>query len=39
VTARLVNPAGVPINQTEEEEEKEGMIEPPQLPQLPMFKK
>jgi len=39
VTARLVNPAGAPLNQTEEEEEKEGMIEPPVLPPVPMFKK
>ena len=39
VTARLVNPAGAPLNQTEEEEEKEGVIEPPVLPQLPMYKK
>jgi general secretion pathway protein D len=39
VTARLVNPAGQPLNQTEEEEEKEGMIEPPILPQIPLYKK
>jgi general secretion pathway protein D len=39
VTARLVNPAGVPVNQLEEDEEKEGIIEPPVLPQLPMYKK
>jgi general secretion pathway protein D len=39
VTARLVNPAGAPLNQTEEEEEKEGTIEPPMLPELPAFKK
>lgn len=39
VTARLVTPAGAPLNQTDEEEEKEGAIEPPQLPEVPMFKK
>jgi general secretion pathway protein D len=39
VTARLVNPAGAPLNQLEEEEEKEGIIEPPVLPQIPMYKK
>jgi general secretion pathway protein D len=39
VTARLVNPAGQPVNQTEEEEEREGMIEPPVLPQIPLYKK
>jgi general secretion pathway protein D len=39
VTARLVNPAGAPLNQTEEEEEKEGVIEPPVLPVLPAYKK
>jgi general secretion pathway protein D len=39
VTARLVNPAGVPINQQEEEEEKEGEIQPPELPRVPMYKK
>ncbi|MEY2440490.1 MAG: ral secretion pathway protein, partial [Verrucomicrobiota bacterium] len=39
VTARLVNPGGQPLNQTEEEEEKEGLIEPPVLPQVPMYKK
>lgn len=39
VTARLVTPGGQPVNQTEEEEEKEGMIEPPVLPQIPMYKK
>jgi type II secretory pathway component GspD/PulD (secretin)/tetratricopeptide (TPR) repeat protein len=37
VTARLVNPAGQPINATEEEEETEtvSQIEPPVLPQIP----
>src|SRR3984893_9271300 len=39
VTARLVNPAGQPVNQTEEEEEREGIIEPPVLPQEPFYKK
>jgi general secretion pathway protein D len=39
VTARLVNPAGAPLNPTEEEEEKEGIIEPPVLPELPAYKK
>ncbi len=39
VTARLVNPAGQPVNQTEEEEEKEGLIEPPVLPEMPEYKK
>ncbi len=42
VTARLVNPAGQPINPTEEEEESEAAvdtIEPPVLPQVPSYKK
>jgi general secretion pathway protein D len=39
VTARLVNPAGQPLNQTEEEEEKAELIEPPALPETPMYKK
>ncbi len=41
VTARLVNPAGQPINSTEEEEETETVtqIEPPVLPQVPYYKK
>ena len=39
VTARLVTPGGQPVNQTEEEEEKEGMIEPPVLPEVPLYKK
>ena len=39
VTARLVNPGGQPVNPTEEEEEKETAIEPPVLPQVPMYKK
>ena len=36
VTARLVNPAGQPVNQTEEQEE---MVEPPVLPEIPAYKK
>ncbi|PYK29754.1 MAG: type II and III secretion system protein, partial [Verrucomicrobia bacterium] len=36
VTARLVNPAGQPVNQVEEEEE---MVEPPTLPEIPAYKK
>jgi general secretion pathway protein D len=38
VTARLVNPAGQPINQTEEEEEQE-TVPPPVLPEVPYYKK
>jgi general secretion pathway protein D len=38
VTAKLVNPAGQPLNPTEEEEETE-LIEPPVLPEQPMYKK
>ena len=36
VTARLVNPAGQPVNQAEEEEE---MVEPPVLQTIPAYKK
>jgi type II secretory pathway component GspD/PulD (secretin)/tetratricopeptide (TPR) repeat protein len=36
VTARLVNPAGQPVNQAEEEEET---VEPPNLPEIPAYKK
>ncbi|MEY2546174.1 MAG: ral secretion pathway protein [Verrucomicrobiota bacterium] len=39
VTARLVTPGGLPFNNQEEEEEKEGSIEPPQLPEVPLYKK
>ena len=39
VTAHLVTPAGTPLNSTEEDEEKEGVIEPPVLPQIPYYKK
>jgi general secretion pathway protein D len=38
VTARLVTPGGLPVNQTEEEEETE-QIEPLTLPEVPMYKK
>src|SRR5437870_948235 len=38
VTARLVNPAGQPGNQTEEDEEKE-LAQPPVLPEVPLYKK
>jgi general secretion pathway protein D len=37
VTARLVNPAGQPVNQTEEEEEQE-TVQPPILPEIPAYK-
>jgi len=39
VTARLVNPAGQPLNQIEEEEEVPETIEPPVLPAIPAYKK
>jgi general secretion pathway protein D len=41
VTARLVNPAGQPLNSTEEEEEVEavGQLERPVLPKVPYYKK
>ena len=38
VTARLVNPAGQPLNQAEEEEEQDA-VQPPMLPETPMSKK
>jgi general secretion pathway protein D len=38
VTARLVNPAGQPVNQTEEEEEQE-TVQPPILPEIPAYRK
>jgi len=38
VTARLVNPAGQPLNQSEEEEDQDGLL-PPVLPETPMSKK
>jgi general secretion pathway protein D len=36
VTAHLVTPAGTPFNATEEDEE---LLQPPQLPEVPMYKK
>lgn len=36
VTAHLVTPAGTPLNSAEEEEE---LVQPPQLPEVPMYKK
>jgi general secretion pathway protein D len=36
VTAHLVTPAGTPFNATEEDEE---LLRPPQLPEVPMYKK
>jgi general secretion pathway protein D len=39
VTARLVNPGGQPVNSTEEVEESEDVVEPPILPEVPLYKK
>ena len=39
VTARLINPGGQPVNQTEEEEESESYVVPPELPAVPTYKK
>jgi type II secretory pathway component GspD/PulD (secretin)/tetratricopeptide (TPR) repeat protein len=41
VTARLVNPAGQPINQPgdEEEEQEQEAVTPPSLPEYPTYKK
>jgi general secretion pathway protein D len=39
VTARLINPGGQPVNSTEELEESEDFIEPPILPEVPLYKK
>jgi general secretion pathway protein D len=39
VTAKLVNPAGQPLNPSEEEEESESVVEPPVLPEQPTYKK
>ena len=36
VTAHLVTPAGTPFNSTDEEEE---LVQPPKLPEVPMYKK
>ncbi len=36
VTAHMVTPAGTPLNATEEDEE---LAQPPQLPEVPMYKK
>ena len=38
VTARLVNPGGQPVNAVEEVEESQ-LIEPPILPEVPLYKK
>ncbi len=37
VTARLVTPGGLPLNPSEEEEE--GLLQPPVLPEVPAYKK
>jgi general secretion pathway protein D len=37
VTARLISPGGLPVNPTEEEEE--GLLQPPVLPEIPAYKK
>lgn len=37
VTARLITPGGLPVNPTEEEEE--GLLQPPVLPEIPAYKK
>jgi hypothetical protein len=39
VTARLINPGGQPLNSNEELEETEDVIEPPILPEVPLYKK
>ena len=39
VTARLLTPGGQPVNSTEETEEIEELLEPPVLPEVPMYKK
>ncbi|MGZ5537763.1 MAG: type II secretion system protein GspD, partial [Chthoniobacterales bacterium] len=39
VTARLITPGGQLVNQTEEQEEADDIVEPPQLPPVPMYKK
>ena len=37
VTARLITPGGLPVNPGEEEEE--GLLQPPVLPEIPAYKK
>jgi len=37
VTARLITPGGLPLNPSEEEEE--GLLQPPALPEVPAYKK
>ena len=37
VTAHLITPGGLPVNPTEEEEE--GLLQPPVLPEVPAYKK
>lgn len=39
VTAHLITPGGQLLNQTEEQEEADDVVEPPQLPIVPMYKK
>ncbi len=39
VTARLINPGGQLVNATDEQEETEDLIQPPELPQVPLYKK
>ncbi len=39
VTARLINPGGQLVNQTEEQEETEDVVQLPILPEVPMYKK
>jgi general secretion pathway protein D len=39
VTARLINPGGQLVNQTDEVEETEDFVQPPELPPVPMYKK
>ena len=39
VTARLINPGGQLVNQTDELEEAEDVVTPPVLPEVPMYKK
>jgi general secretion pathway protein D len=39
VTARLINPGGQLVNQIEEQEEEDDVVQPPILPEVPMYKK